>query len=148
MNNHCRKTNWQDLRARRKRCRRKGLAATECAICIPVILMFTFATIEFTSAIFLKETLTVAAYEGARVAVQRKAEKKHAKDQVKEILEARGIKKGKITISPNKFKDLKALDVVTIEVSAPLRKNSFFIGRFLTGQSVTAVVKMRREYDE
>jgi Flp pilus assembly protein TadG len=132
----------------RKRFHRKATAASECAICLPIVLTLTFTTIEFTSAIFLKESLTIAAYEGARVAVQRKARNVHAVNKVQQLLDARDIKNATITVSPNHIETLNALDVITVTVSAPLVENSFFLGRFLSGQQSTVVVSMRREYDE
>jgi Flp pilus assembly protein TadG len=108
----------------------------------------TFATIETTSAIFVKESLTIAAYEGARVAVQRKATKKNAVDQAEQFLDARGIVNAKVDVTPKNLQNTKALDVITVEVSAPLAGNSSFIGRFFAGRNVTATVKMLREFDE
>lgn len=45
---------------------RKGLATVELAVCLPVLLILVFGSIECTSAIFLKQRLQAAAYEGAR----------------------------------------------------------------------------------
>jgi Flp pilus assembly protein TadG len=52
---------------------RRGVAAAEFAVCLPVLVLVVFASIEACSMIFLKESLTVAAYEGSRVALQSAA---------------------------------------------------------------------------
>lgn len=133
--------------SRRVRRRRKGVAATECAICLPIVLTLTLVTLEFTSAIFLKETVTIAAYEGARVGVQRRSTNQDAEDQIQRVLDARGIQGATITVGPGDITRLSALDIVTVDVSAPVAGNSFFMGQFLEGRNVTATVQMRREFD-
>src|SRR3954469_7084651 len=49
--------------------RKRGVAAAELAVCLPVIVLIVLATIESCSAMFLKQSLTVAAYEGVRTAI-------------------------------------------------------------------------------
>ncbi len=44
---------------------RSGSATVELAICLPVILLLTMGTIELNDSIFLKQTMTSAAHEGA-----------------------------------------------------------------------------------
>lgn len=132
--------------AGRARRGRSAIAATECAICLPIIVMLTLATLEFTSAIFLKETLTISAYEGARVGVQRSATNDQAKKQAQSVLDARGVKSATVTVTPSDITKLNALDVVTVQVTAPISGNSFFVGKFMTGRTVSATVNMRREF--
>ena len=55
----------------RKPNQRDGVATTECAIAIPIILLFTLVTIDICTIIYLKESVTIAAYEGSRVGIQR-----------------------------------------------------------------------------
>lgn len=45
---------------------RRGLAAIEFAICLPVLALLVFGSLEATAFIFLKQSLHVAAYEGVR----------------------------------------------------------------------------------
>ena len=54
----------------RRHCRR-GVAATEFAVCLPIVLVIVFGSIESCTMIFLKQSLAVAAYEGARVAIEQ-----------------------------------------------------------------------------
>ncbi len=127
---------------------RNGTAAVECAICLPIVLLLTFATLEFTTALFLKDSLTIAAYEGARVGVQRRTTNKNVTDQVQKIITARRIKNATIVVSPSDITKLKQLEVVTVQVKAPVKNNSIFVGQFLNDRVMTATVKMRREFDE
>ena len=45
---------------------RRGAAVAEAAFCIPVIIILMFGTLEICAGYNLKESLTIAAYEGAR----------------------------------------------------------------------------------
>jgi hypothetical protein len=133
---------------RRKSDKRRGAAVVEAAVCGGIIVTLTFATLEVCSSIYLKESVTVAAYEAARVGVKRKATFQDAKSQAESILESRGVKSGIITISPSDFSSLKALDPITVVVRAPVSKNGFFIGKFMSNKKMRGRLSMYREFDE
>lgn len=104
----------------------------EAAVCGGVVVALTFATLEVCSSIYLRESVTVAAFEAARVGVKRKATRQDAVDQANNILAARGIKGGIVGVTPSDFSSLNALQPITVTVRAPINKNAFFIGKFLT----------------
>lgn len=47
--------------------KRSGAAIIELAVCLPLLVLITLATIKACSMIFLKQTLIIAAFEGARI---------------------------------------------------------------------------------
>ena len=47
----------------------RGTALAEIAVCLPIIVLLAFASIEACTMIYLKQSLTIAAYEGGRTAV-------------------------------------------------------------------------------
>ena len=108
----------------------------------------TFATLEICSAIFVKETLTVACYEGARVGVKRNATADAVKLTCEDVLDARNVVDYTITVTPNNFDSLDALDPIQVNVSIPTAKNSFFVGQFFAGKKISSTVVMVREFDE
>ena len=57
----------------------RGVAAAELAVCLPIVVLMVIATIEACSAVFLKQSLTVAAYEGVRTALEEGATAKRAR---------------------------------------------------------------------
>ena len=132
----------------RNRNNRKGGPAVECAFCLPLVILFMLATLEICAALFLKETLTIAAYEGARVGVKRRATFDDVYDATSDILQARGVNNPVINIVPEDFSTLQALDEIEVLVRAPADDNIFFIGQFVTGKYVSAKVVMVREFDE
>ncbi len=127
---------------------RRGVCMAEVAFCLPIVIMVTLATVELCSALFLKESLSIAAYEGARVAVKRRATSQNALDTVNDVLAARGITGATVTVSPNGFETLSALDPVTITITAPVNSNSAYISTWFAGESVTSQVVMVREFDD
>lgn len=46
---------------------RRASAVVELAVCLPIIMLLVWGTIELNNSIFLKQTLTSAAHEGALV---------------------------------------------------------------------------------
>lgn len=47
--------------------RRRGSAVVELAICLPIVMALVWGTIELSNSIFVKQTITSAAHEGALV---------------------------------------------------------------------------------
>ena len=135
-------------RIKRQPQKRRGAAVVEAAVCGGIIVTLTFATLEICSSIYLKESVTVAAYEAARVGVKRNATRQDAIDQAQNILTSRGIKNGTVTVNPADFSALSALDPITVTVKAPINKNGFFIGKFFTGKKMQGRLAMYREFDE
>jgi hypothetical protein len=133
---------------RRKPAGRRGAAVVEAAVCGGIVVLLTFATLEVCSSIYLRESVTVAAYEGARVGVKRKATRQDSIDQANNILSARGVSGGRVSVTPADFSALSALDPITVTVRAPINENAFFVGKFLAGKTMRGRLSMFREFDE
>ncbi|MEM1063500.1 MAG: TadE family protein, partial [Planctomycetota bacterium] len=92
---------------RRSACgRRDGVAAVEFAVCLPVLLVLTFGMIEACTMMFLKQSLSIAAYEGAHTLVRPNATPAEAKKVVQAILTARRVEGATVSISPGNFTSL------------------------------------------
>ena len=137
-----------------RRTRRTGGAAVEAALTLPLILLLITATIELSTAIYLKESLTIAAYEGARIAVTRKADNQDVIDRIEEVFDSRGISTAgvevheKITIQPA-ADEAEKLEPIVITVRAPTAGNCVVPFRwlqFVTPEELSATVVMRKEY--
>jgi len=118
------------------------------AVCLPVVFLLAFATVEISSAIFLKETLSIAAFEGARVGVKRRATNAETVAAAQAVLTARGVTNTTVTVTPSNFSTLRALDPITVQISCPVTNNSAFINDFFTGRTVTSIVRMAREFND
>ncbi len=107
-----------------------------------------FGTLETCSGLFLKETLTIAAFEGARVGVRRRATAEMVQDRCEEVLDERGVIGYSVIIEPADFSNLDALDTITVTVRAPTAGNSLYVFDFLAGKNASAQVSMVREFDD
>src|SRR4051812_34739366 len=96
-------TNRSDAIMRRTHRRRKarGVAAAELAVCLPIVVLMVIATIEACSALFLKQSLTAAAYEGVRTAIAQAATTADVQAACNQILADRKIRNATVSINPS-----------------------------------------------
>ena len=131
--------------------RRKGIAAVEAAFCVPVLVILMFGTLEICAGIYLRESITVAAFEGVRAGLGRGSDADDIRDAVNQVLADRNISlgdTGKIVIRPNSFNNIKALEPVSVEISVPTRNNVLFAFSHLINRTVRGRAVMFREFDE
>ncbi len=132
-------------RPKRNRSNRKGGALTEMVVCIPVIVLLVFASIEACSMIFVRQSLSAAAYESVRVAIKEDTKTNDAKKRCEQILEGRKVNKAKIDFSPSNIKDAVPGEPITVTVSAPCDANSIMPPWFFGGRKLSATATMVRE---
>lgn len=124
----------------------KGIAAVEFAVCLPMILMLLMGTIEACSMIYLKQTLSVSAYEGIRAAILPDATPASVLDRANAVLTARGVSDGVVTISPADFANQPAETWITISVTAAGASNSIITGWYFDAQTISASATMMKEF--
>ena len=71
--------------------KRRAVAVTEMAICLPLIALVIFGSIESCNVIFLKQTLVEAAYQGALAGSRPEATEADILQEVNSVLTAREI---------------------------------------------------------
>jgi len=138
------------LRNRRIRSNRRGAAVVEAAFCIPLIIILMFATLEISAGYYLKESLTIAAYEGARTGAKRRATRAQVIQRVQDILDARNVSlgdSGTIQVTPSSLESMQTLQPLTVTVTAPSAGNSAFVFNALANRTIRAEVRMAREFD-
>lgn len=124
--------------------RRSGTAAVETAVTLPLLLILVFGSIELGNAVFLKQSLNIAAYEVARVVTEPGANETLARTRCQELMTARKISSYTITISPTVTLTTPRGTEVTVTVSAPTSNLSYGPVRFMTGKTCQARVRMVR----
>jgi len=124
---------------------RRGVAAVEFAVCLPVLALLVFGAIEASSFIFLKQSLSVAAYEGIREAVRLDSNSTNGINRAQNILNARSVNDFNIDFPNGDTAAADRGDVIVIEVSAPTTTNSPLAGEWLTNRTLTARVVMVKE---
>lgn len=132
----------------KNRCPRRtrvGVAAAEFAVCLPIIVLLVLAMIESCTMIFLKQSVTIAAYEGVRTALQENAVAADVLQAGQQVLTDRRVRGGTITITPNNFDALPVGEYIEVSVSAPADSNSVIPGNFFRGRTLTGKAMMMKE---
>lgn len=135
---------------------RRGAAAVEAAICIPIIIVMMMGTLEVCAGIYLKESISICCFEGCRLGTRRRATREMVQARVEEVLAQRGVtlpENGEgdavgILIEPADFSGLRALDQISVQITAPTAGNSLFIFDNLLNRNVVSKVTMVREFNE
>jgi hypothetical protein len=93
----------------------------------------------------LKQSLTVAAYEGVRTALVEGATQASVQGKCDQILADRRIQGGSVTIKPSNIASLKAGEYVDVTVTAPVAANTVVPITFYRGRNMTATASMMIE---
>ena len=125
--------------------KRSGVAAVELAVCLPMIVLLVFGSIEASSFIFLKQGLAVAAYETTREAIRVNSNNGRAIGVGQNILNARQVQGASVSILTGDVTGLESGQEVIVEVSAPTSVNSPLLGAFIPNRILTSRVVMLKE---
>lgn len=117
----------------------------EFAVCLPVIAAIVFGTIEACEMIYLKRSVTQAAYEGARTSVVPNTSAVQAQIAAQQVLDDRGISGATIGFTPTATLNAAPGTFIAVNITAPVSGNVF--ASFLTSaSSVDARVEMMKEF--
>ena len=113
----------------RKQTNRHGTATVEFALVAPVVLFIFLGAIEMANMNFIRNMANDAAFQVARKAIIPGADLEQAIADSKTLLKHAGIRNVEITPTTT-------VETVTVNVSIPVDKNSWTIGRFISGQQI------------
>ena len=125
---------------------RRGAAATELAVCLPVLTLVVFGSIQACNLIYLKHGVVTAAYEGTLELAKRNATSASIVARAEQVLSARGITASQIRVLPAGT-EIAAAAVGTpfsIEVVASVKSNMSLSGFFPLPQNVTGRIAATR----
>ncbi len=137
--------NLRNSRKSDSRRKRGGVAAAELAVCLPVIVLLVLAMIESCTMIFLKQSLSIAAYEGVRTALLENAVAADVRRTTQQVLTERRVNGGTVTIRPNNFQALPIGKYIEVTVSASANSNSVLPGSFFLGKTLSGTATMMKE---
>ncbi|MFT7631441.1 MAG: Flp pilus assembly protein TadG [Mariniblastus sp.] len=129
----------------RRRGARQGAAVVEFAVCLPVLLLIVFGSIEAASLLFLRQTLVQSAYEGAKVAIRNNGNASDATEAIMNVAAGRRIDQLAIDFNPSDFASQPQGTQVVVTVTAPGGSNSFIPLGILGNQQVSASAVMVKE---
>jgi Flp pilus assembly protein TadG len=125
---------------------RRGVAASELAVCLPVIVLLVLAMIEACTMIFLKQSLTIASYEGVRMSLAQDADDADVQTAANGVLRDRRVQGARVTIRPADITRVAPGEYIEVTVSAPTGPNSVIPGSFLRGRTLSATSVMMKEF--
>lgn len=125
---------------------RCGAAIVEMALTLPVFALIVLASIEASSMIFLKQSLEIAAYEGARIAIVPGSSSANVQAGCQQILSARQVVGDSIEVTPNDFDGRAYGTPIRVEVSARCIDNCVISPWFYVNKTISADVTMMKEY--
>lgn len=124
---------------------RRAAAAAELAICLPLIISLALASIEACSMIFLDHSLTIASYEGVRVAINYDATNASVLARCNQIISNREVQGATISISPANVAGVERGTPIAITVTAPCNDNMIIPPWFYGGRTLTSTTTMVKE---
>ncbi len=122
------------------------MAVTELALALPILVLLVAGTFEACSMIYLQQTLSVAAYEGARVALIPKTTTADVERQVELILDGRRVEGFSISVTPD-VESALAGTFIAVTATAPYGDNSMLGGWFYSDRTLSCTVEMMKEFD-
>ena len=130
---------------------RRGAEVVELALIFPIMILLTIGTLEICEGMILKKKLTVAAHEGARVAIVKSATESDVRAAVAVSLDSRGITYSSIntvvdtTPAPENAGTLEPIEV-TVSVKADQNLKMQLMYQYFAGNEIEASVTMYKEY--
>lgn len=123
---------------------RRGVAAVEFALTVPVMLLLFFACLDFVRYNLLRNVITNAAYEGARTAIVPG----NTKEDVEKIIKQKmapvgGMMDYTITIEPDRLPTSQSEVKVTLDVD--ISKGGFVVSRYFTKNRVIEELTIMNE---
>ncbi len=132
--------------ARVRRANRRGTAAVEFAIVVPIFIAFVFGIFEFGRLVMVQQLITTASREGARLAITENAAASGVQSAVDAYLTNASVSSATVTVTPSTLASAQPGDTITVAVQIPFEEVSWLPSpMFITNTTLTASSAMRRE---
>jgi len=125
---------------------RAAVVTVEMAIVLPVLLVLVVGIMECCNLIYIKQSLTISAYEGARAAIMKGMPLNNIDARCNQVLSDRKITNATVLVSPNPPSNAAYGTYITVQVQASYGANSLIPGSLFPGATLQSSVKMMKEY--
>jgi len=122
---------------------RRGAALVEFALMAPIMFMFFIACIEFSRANMLRNSMSIAAYEGARKGIIPGSTAAQVEATARASLASAGIVPESVVVNPAVL--TQTTPVVTVTITALGSKNLWISPMFTKGMKLTKSSSLSRE---
>ena len=123
---------------------RSGTAVLEMAVSLPLLITLVFGGMEMANAVFLRQSMNMAAYEAAKVITRPGSNEALARTRCQEIMTVRKVSTYTLTFSPTVTTATARGTQVTVTLSAPASNLSYGPMQFMTGTTLSTTVVMVR----
>lgn len=125
---------------------RSGAAMIELALFLPVFFIITMGTIETCRMLYLRQSLTIAAYECARMGIITGMTQDSLKIQCDNILLGRKVRGAVMKVEPADLQSLQFGDILAVTVEAPADDNALLGTWLYRGKQMVETVKIMAEH--
>lgn len=122
---------------------RRGVAAVELALTLPILFLFVFATYELGRANMMMHTVEAACYESCRVGIIPGALTEESEAAARSVLATAGIRNATIRVTPSDL--TQNSEKVSVEISFTFKDNSIIAPVFMGDRAITRICEMTRE---
>lgn len=136
----------KQIRINPQQSQRSAVATVELAIVLPVLMILVLGIVESCNLFYIKQSLTIAAYEGARAAITKGMSVSNIGARCNQVLSDRKIASGAIQITPDPPSGEVYGTYITVRVQAPYSANTLIPGWIFGGTTLQASVRMMKEY--
>lgn len=124
---------------------RHGAALAELAIFLPVLFLITITTTETCRVIYLRQSVKIAAFETARVAVVSGATLDMLQAQTDNVLLGRKITAYSLVVTPSDFASVPRGELVTIRIDTSIADNSYLGSCVFRNHRISESVSIMKE---
>jgi Flp pilus assembly protein TadG len=125
--------------------KRKAAATVELAVCLPVIVLVVFASLEGANMLFVRQATVQAAYEAAKFGSRRDGTRAQAERLASDVLSARRINSPNITFVTGDPATTRSGSDVTVRVRVNSDERLITRFRIFSGRQIEAIATMQKE---
>ena len=125
---------------------RNAAALMEFVFCLPLLLTITFGTIETCRMMYLKQSLKIAAYETARLAILPGVTPADLQEHCELFLTSRHLEGHQLRCQPADPNDAQFGDLIRITVTMPAEANALVGAWFYQGDVLVETANIMAEY--
>ncbi len=124
---------------------RRGVAAAELALILPLLVLLVMASIEACTMVFLNHSLSIASYEAVRVAINFDSNNAAVEERFDEIIQARDVSGALLSISPGNVATVPRGTQISLTATAPCDENTLIPPWFFGGKTLSVTTTMVKE---
>lgn len=117
---------------------RSGIATIETAVVLPVVVFITFGSIELSNLLFVRQSLTIAAYEAARASTKPGGSQGLGDARAQEVLNARGLTSFSVSYTPAVTTATPRGTLIKVTVSTNASNISYAPFQLFTGSTISS----------